>query len=159
MTNPTSLAVEITQMNLLLKTLYTRERLPMLKNIRCGNSLIADPKIAGNKAFNWEEEFPFIRHSERSEESQNGFDIIIGNPPYVDIKGMNPSVVDYLFNKYFSTENRINLYASFIEKAINLLKKDGYFSFIIPNSILYNDSYKKLREFIIKLGGVVKKGC
>ncbi|MFA5780269.1 MAG: N-6 DNA methylase [Elusimicrobiota bacterium] len=142
-------AVEITQMNLLLKTLYTRERLPMLKNIRCGNSLIDDPKIAGNKAFKWEEEFKELI-------SEGGFDVIIGNPPYVDIKGMDPSAVDYLFDKYFSTENRINLYASFVEKAINLLKKDGYFSFIIPNSILYNDSYKKLREFIIKSTSIKK---
>ncbi|MBI5574329.1 MAG: N-6 DNA methylase [Elusimicrobia bacterium] len=90
-------AVEITQMNLLLKTLYTRERLPMLKNIRCGNSLIDDPKIAAEKAFNWEEEFPDViasdisrlslRRSETTEaiskESQGGFDVIIGNPPYV----------------------------------------------------------------------------
>ncbi|MBI5574280.1 MAG: N-6 DNA methylase [Elusimicrobia bacterium] len=162
-------AVEITQMNLLLKTLYTRERLPMLKNIRCGNSLIDDPKIAGTKAFKWEEEFPEVFpnacHCERSpspvianevNQSQNGFDVIIGNPPYVDIKGMAPTVVDYLFDKYFSTENRMNLYASFVERAINLLKKDGYFSFIIPNSILYNDSYKKLREFIIKATSIKK---
>ncbi len=44
-------------------------------NIKCGNSLIDDPEVAGDKAFKWEEEFPQVFN-------KGGFDVIIGNPPY-----------------------------------------------------------------------------
>jgi len=51
-------AVEIAQLNLLLKIAEKGHRLPLLEqNIKCGNSLIDDEKIAGNKAFKWEREF------------------------------------------------------------------------------------------------------
>jgi type I restriction-modification system DNA methylase subunit len=43
----------------------------------------------------------------------------------------------------------MNLYSTFIEKALSLLKNEGYFGFIIPNSILYNESYKKLRDLLL----------
>lgn len=166
-------AVEITQMNLLLKTLYTRERLPMLKNIRCGNSLIDDPKIAGAKAFNWDEEFPDViasevprlslRRSETTEaissaqnklreESQGGFDVIIGNPPYVRPEKVAKNERNYYltsgqFDKIFG---RFDLYILFIEKALKLLKQDGYFSFIIPTSFFNQNYSKDLRKWILE---------
>ncbi|MCK4788221.1 MAG: Eco57I restriction-modification methylase domain-containing protein, partial [Desulfobacteraceae bacterium] len=69
-------AVEITQLNLLLKIAEKKKRLPLLdNNIKCGNSLISDEKYAGNKAFIWEEEYAEIYE-------KGGFDVIIGNPPY-----------------------------------------------------------------------------
>ncbi|MFH1588737.1 MAG: N-6 DNA methylase, partial [Candidatus Diapherotrites archaeon] len=47
-------AIELAQLNLLLRTADKKHKLPVLKdNIKCGNSLIDDEKIAGNKAFNW----------------------------------------------------------------------------------------------------------
>lgn len=153
-------AVEITQMNLLLKTLYTRERLPMLKNIRCGNSLIDDPKIAGAKAFKWEEEFPFIRHSEakpknparhseRSEESRSGFDIIIGNPPYVRPHNIDKETKKYLWEHSKVFRAKGDIYAAFIEKGINLLKEKGLFAFIVPHTWLSLESFQELRNYIL----------
>ena len=44
----------------------------------------------------------------------------------------------------------MNLYAVFVERALNLLKEGGYFGFIIPNSILYNESYRKIRTLLLK---------
>ncbi len=73
-------AVEITQLNLLLRTMEKRRILPELQNnIRLGNSIIDDPKFAGNKAFNWCEVFSEIFKT-------GGFDVVIGNPPYFNIK-------------------------------------------------------------------------
>jgi len=77
------------------------------------------------------------------------FDIVIGNPPYVDIKALPKNDVKEYFKLFQTTENRINLYSIFVEKGINLLKPDGKLTFIMPNSILINESYKKIRKFIV----------
>ena len=81
--------------------------------------------------------------------SNGGFDVIVGNPPYVDIKRLDPKIVKYLFSSYTTVENRMNLYSTFVERALNLLKNGGYFGFIIPNSILYNESYQKIRTLLL----------
>jgi hypothetical protein len=75
---------------------------------------------------------------------------VIGNPPWVDIKGHPSNLVKYYFAKYLSTENRINLYSIFIERSLGILNDRGIFGFIIPNSILYQSSYEKMRRFILK---------
>ncbi len=82
-------------------------------------------------------------------ETTGGFDVVIGNPPYVDIKALDSELVKYLFKYYKTTENRINLYSIFIEKAYDLVKSNGFVSFINPNSILVNSSYKKIRTLLI----------
>ena len=82
-------------------------------------------------------------------EYDGGFDVVIGNPPYVDIKALDTDLVKGLFKYYKTTENRINLYSIFIEKAYELVKAKGFVSFINPNSILVNLSYKKIRELLI----------
>ncbi|MFH1526044.1 MAG: TaqI-like C-terminal specificity domain-containing protein, partial [Bacteroidota bacterium] len=81
---------------------------------------------------------------------QSGFDVVIGNPPWVDLKGHPAELTSYYFEKYKTTENRINLYAIFIERGLQLLNSKGKFGFIIPNSILYQSSYAKLRKLIIE---------
>ncbi|MGN6637696.1 MAG: Eco57I restriction-modification methylase domain-containing protein [Mucilaginibacter sp.] len=78
-----------------------------------------------------------------------GFDIVIGNPPYVDVKNLPKDRVKFYFNNYQTTENRINLYSIFIEKGLSLLDHNGILAFINPNSILVNESYKKIRNLII----------
>ena len=80
---------------------------------------------------------------------KGGFDVVIGNPPYVDIKQLPKDLVKFLFNEYKSTENRINLYSTFIEKGIGLCRGKGSLVFINPNSMLLNSSYRKLRKIII----------
>jgi len=69
-------AVEIAQLNLLLKIAEKGHRLPLLQqNIKCGNSLIDDEEIGGDKAFEWGEQFKQIM-------DDGGFDVVVGNPPY-----------------------------------------------------------------------------
>lgn len=75
-------AVEIAQLNLLLQISESKQKLPLLQNnIKVGNSLIDDPSVS-ERAFKWEEEFPEIM-------KEGGFDIVIGNPPYVRIQNLN----------------------------------------------------------------------
>ncbi len=146
-------AVELAQLNLLLKLLEEetpetrRKILPNMKNnIKCGNSLIDDPKVAGDKAFNWHAQFPEAF-------GKGGFDVVVGNPPYVDyskIKG-----TDYLNEKYYSTKVnggvvKYNLFQLFIERSINLLKIKGLFGFINPNTYLSTDNALSLRKIILE---------
>lgn len=136
-------AVEIAQLNLLLKAAEKKHRLPTLQeNIKVGNSLFDEEKFAENREFDWEIQF-------KETMSVGGFDVVIGNPPYVDIKGMPQKQIDRLFEKYKTAENRINLYSIFVERAIQLLRNGGYFGFIIPNSILFNSSYAKIRKLLL----------
>src|SRR5690606_24890612 len=108
-------SVEIAKLSLWLRTAQPNRKLNNLNNnIKCGNSLIDDPAVAGDKAFNWEQEFPTVF-------AKGGFDVIIGNPPYVDIKKLPKEDVKYYFSKYKTTENRINLYSIFIEKGLCIL--------------------------------------
>lgn len=80
---------------------------------------------------------------------KNGFDIVIGNPPYIDIKALPKNDVKRYFCLYKTTEKRINLYSIFIERGTNLLSNNGILCYINPNSMLVNESYYKLRQYII----------
>lgn len=135
-------AVEIAQLNLLLKIAEKKRRLPMLQqNIKLGNSLIDDEKVAGDKAFKWGQKFKQIMDG-------GGFDVVIGNPPYG--AELSRQEFNYLKQKYVSAEYKIDTYGLFIERGLDLLKNGGYFGFIIPNTILTNNYFQKLREKILK---------
>jgi len=97
-------------------------------------------------AFEWRIEFPEVLDNDGN---FIGFDCIIGNPPYVDIKALPKANVKLYFDKFQTTENRINLYSIFVEQGTMLLSSEGSLCYIIPNSILVNDSYLKIREYII----------
>ncbi|MFL1012672.1 Eco57I restriction-modification methylase domain-containing protein [Flavisericum labens] len=150
-------SVEIAKLSLWLRTAQPRRKLNDLSNnIKCGNSLIDSKTVAGDKAFNWHQEFPQIfnptviaSEARQSHNSKNGFDVIIGNPPYVDIKALDNVIVKQLFKDYKTAENRINLYSIFIEKGFELIKDGGFLSYINPNSILVNSSYTKIRKLLI----------
>ena len=137
-------SVEITKLSLFLKLATSsgvREgfKLPNLdKNIKCGNSVIDDENIVGNKAFNWEEEFV------------EGFDLVLGNPPYVRQELIDPIQKDYLSSKYETFSRTADLYVCFFEKGLKILKDDGILSFICSNKYTRVQYGKKLRKFILK---------
>ncbi len=139
-------AVELTQLNLLLKILEeetreTRRRiLPNMKdNIKNGNSLISDSRF--DKAFNWNAQFPSIK--------EGGFDIVIGNPPYV--RNTELSSKDKLFfnETFFSSYKQYDIYVLFFELGLKLLKERGKLGFITSNKFVASDYGMKIREFIL----------
>lgn len=104
-------------------------------------------QLASWDMFNQNASSPFF-DSEWMFGIKDGFDIVIGNPPYIDIKGLPKNDVKTYFNIFETTENRINLYSIFIEKGYKLCSNQGSLCYINPNSILMNESYSKIRKFI-----------
>lgn len=163
-------AVEVTKLSLLLKCMegeteasisyqqkiFHERVLPDLdNNIKSGNSLIdtdfysekldfgENKKI---KPFSWKNNFPEIFKS-------GGFDVVIGNPPYIQMamyEWFDDDQKRYLLNKYCSSMGRMNTFGFFIEKGINILIKDGKLGYIIPNTILTQEYYQELRNFVLK---------
>lgn len=104
--------------------------------------------IYGN-AFEWRFEFPEIL-----DKSGNfvGFDLIIGNPPYIDSEYMvkyDNDIRNYLKNKFQTTIGNWDIFIPFVEFAFSILKKDGNFSYIIPNKILGAKYSKHLIQFLL----------
>ncbi|MCX8058637.1 MAG: Eco57I restriction-modification methylase domain-containing protein, partial [Spirochaetes bacterium] len=157
-------AVEVTKLSLMLKMLEGEwgfvkgtAVLPMLdKNIKCGNSLISGnvlelTRYFGNdyykvKPFNWEEEFRSVMVDE------GGFDVVIGNPPYIFARdeGFKKEEKEFFYKTYKVVQYQLNTYIMFTEKSYNLLKNLGRLGFIIPNNWLTIDTSLKFREFILK---------
>lgn len=82
---------------------------------------------------------------------KEGFDVVIGNPPYFIAKATNtPKEILYEYLKYYSADFKVNLYALFLEKGIILCKRNGINSFIVPDTSLNLPAFKKLREYILK---------
>ena len=137
-------SVEITKLSLWLHTAQKDRKLTTLNNkIKCGNSLIDDSAIAGEKAFNWEEEFPEVF-------AKGGFDVVIGNPPYVQLQSIGKMSEAYAKCGYESYNKSADLYCLFTERGFSLLKKNGLQSFIMPNKWMLADYGKELRKFMSK---------
>ena len=137
-------SVEIAKLALWLRTAKPHRKLNSLnQNIKCGNSLISDPAIAGDKAFDWQKEFPQVFE-------KGGFDVVIGNPPYVQLQSMG-AMSDVYAQCGFETYNKsADLYCLFTERGYNLLKEGGIQSFIMPNKWMLVSYGKELRKFMAK---------
>ena len=138
-------SVEITKLSLWLKTADKNKTLATLENnIKCGNSLIDDIEIAGELTFNWEKEFPQVFKN-------GGFDVVVGNPPYVLCQPSNTEEKLLKFYNNFEVANyKIDLYHLFFEKGIKILNPKGYLGFITPNTYLTNKYTVNLRKLILE---------
>ena len=145
-------SVEITKLSLWLKTADKNKTLATLENnIKCGNSLIDDVEIAGELAFDWEKEFPQVFKN-------GGFDVVVGNPPYVSTKQIPANDRNYYWDKYKEILfSEMDLYEIFIYKSINeLLKNKGYLGFITPDSYFTNTSFELLRKYLLEKTKIIE---
>ncbi|MBL7703641.1 MAG: Eco57I restriction-modification methylase domain-containing protein [Ferruginibacter sp.] len=177
-------AVEVTKFSLLLKLLenenaasidnylakYKQKVLPSLDdNIKTGNSLVDEKYFEFNpdsidddallykvKPFDWKDEFPFLEETE-------GFDAIVGNPPYVRIQNMVKYQAEEI--KYYQSAisgftvaetDTFDKYYLFIQKAINLLNPNGVLGYIVPNKFFIVKGGTALREFISSHSSIYK---
>jgi hypothetical protein len=143
-------SVEIAKLSLWLRTAQPNRKLNDLNsNIKCGNSLIDDVSVAGDKAFNWQQQFPKIF-------DKGGFDVIIGNPPYSYRNTISNEEKKFFENNYISYEGNFDLYKFFIEKGLVLSKTQGLFSFITSSSFLIQTSFKKLRRLMLSNNDLIE---
>ncbi len=142
-------SVEITRLSLWLKTARRDNELAALdENIKCGNSLIDDPAIAGDRAFDWFVNFPNVFPGPGNESA--GFDVVIGNPPYVFAREkINEAEKNYYTQNYSTAQYQLNTYILFIERSLELLENLGYMGLIVPNAWLMVSSATRLREILL----------
>jgi hypothetical protein len=134
-------SVEIAKLSLWLRTARPNRKLNDLNNnIKCGNSLIEDVLIAGEKAFNWHKGFPQIFKN-------GGFDVIIGNPPYGAF--IDNISKDHYQNKFNTFQGNFEIYFFFIELISAILKPKGKIGFITPDTWINIPQAKKLREHVL----------
>ncbi len=135
-------SVEIAKLSLWLRTAQPNRKLNDLNNnIKCGNSLIDNPLIAGDNAFNWQQQFPHVF-------KKGGFDVIIGNPPYVRVEFIDESSVSYYKSKYISATGKFDLSSLFFELSVSLLNGKGIYSIITSYQFIYTTSGIGLRKYI-----------
>ncbi len=163
--NPAS--VEIAKLALWLHSARASTPLSSLeRTIRIGNSLVGDDFWSGRRktaeaeervrSFDWRAAFPEVWPAGRD----GGFDIVLGNPPYVKLQNLmkvDPDVVAYLTaargdDTYRSTQTgNFDLYLPFIEKGLRLLAPGGRMAFIAPSLWAVNQYGEGLR-------GLVRRG-
>ena len=161
-------AVEVTKLALLLKVLedenqetlekqrklFNERALPDLgSNIKCGNSLIGpdfykkiqrvlfdDDTREKVNVFDWEAEFSKIM-------SNGGFQVVIGNPPYLYSAGQE--YPEYFLKKFKLAQYQADFYQYFIEQSLELANRTGTVSFIVSDSWLKAENFSKLRQHIL----------
>lgn len=170
-----SQAVEVTKLSLLLKVLegetgetlatqlkmFQERALPDLgSNIKCGNSLIDSEFYASQQmsflsederyrinVFDWQAEFLRVFGGD-----DGGFDVIIGNPPYIRIQALKewaPLEVEYYKRKFRSaSKGNYDVYAVFVEQGLRLLNKRGALGYILPHKFFNAQYGEPLRALI-----------
>ncbi len=152
-------ACEVARLSLMLKMLENeygiipgRAILPTLDyNVQCGNSLISGDVLKlqsffkddwiKTKPFDWEVHFRKIME-------EGGFDVIIGNPPYVRIQTLVRDQVAFFSQHYASASGNYDIYILFVERALQLLKPGGILGFILPHKFFQAAYGKGLRKVI-----------
>ncbi len=86
-----------------------------------------------------------------------GFDIVIGNPPYINIANLTDDYARMFYQRNYKTvKNKCDLYSIFTERAHGLLKMRGICSFIFSKSWLGTDSFSLFRKFLVSETKVIK---
>ncbi|WP_051081577.1 Eco57I restriction-modification methylase domain-containing protein [Thiofilum flexile] len=158
-------SVEITKLALWLHTVMPGQPLSSLDdNILCGNSLVdwdikavlgdlSEEQLARINPFSYQQSFAEVL-------AAGGFDVIIGNPPYIKLQNMRriqPEATEYWVKalnadgtpKFRSTQTgNYDIYLPFIEQSIRLLKPEGRMGFIAPNVWVVNDYGQGLRQVL-----------
>ena len=135
-------SVEITKLSLWIKTARRGKVLDSLDhNIRVGDSLIEDNNYAYREhGFSWRQAFPEIF-------AEGGFDICLGNPPYVRMERIKP-MKRYLRGRYEVVADRADLYTYFFERGLRLLKPGGRLGYISSSSFFKARFGTALRRYL-----------
>jgi len=166
-------AVEVTKLSLLLKcmegeteasikqqiSLFHERVLPDLdNNIKSGNSLI-DTDFYDNeidwgyeqkiKPFSWKKGFPEVF-------KQGGFDVLIGNPPYIPIEIFNEEEKNYYKKRFSVLSRKYDSSVLFILRGFHLLNENGCLGYISTQTWQTGENYSDFRKTIIQNNGILE---
>ena len=168
-------AVEVSKLSLLLKVLegetdqslslsqlpFGDRALPNLAdNIKCGNSLIGPDYFTSKlfpgleemkrvNAFDWKQGFPDAMEA-------GGFDVIIGNPPYIPIESMSGTERKYFQNHFGELERKFDTSIIFILRALSMLTARGLLGYISSITWQTGENCSMLRKTLFTKAGVKK---
>ncbi len=141
-------SVAVTQISLWLQSIELgaidqsdASLLKLEQNIRCGNAVI---DCSSNGISFWQSAFPAVM-------AAGGFDLVIGNPPYLDAELMSAEYPDwrtYCAQHYKAAAGNWDLFCIFIEKALQLCCPGGVSSLVVPNKLLSADYAAATREML-----------
>ena len=150
-------SVEITKLSLWLRTAASNRKLTYLeRNIRWGNSVVADHR-ADPVAFDWSQGTSFDQvdlPSGGADDAaidarwRDGFDVVIGNPPYVRHELLAREHKAHWEQHYATYDGTADLFVYFFERGIRQLKPGGRLGFIVSNKWLRGGYAEKLREYL-----------
>jgi hypothetical protein len=90
----------------------------------------------------WQRVYPWVMRD-------GGFDAIIGNPPFIGVKMMDPQLKEYLRRKYTTAHQQFDILVAFIERGLQLLRGGGRLGFVISNKVLAADYGLPLRQLLV----------
>ncbi|WP_050897747.1 Eco57I restriction-modification methylase domain-containing protein [Methylobacter tundripaludum] len=138
-------AIEIAKLSLWLKTAKPGHKLDSLDgHLLCGNSLRFQPDSKSrwsSEHFGWNTTFKNIL-------AKGGFDVVLGNPPYVRMEVLKP-FKPYLSANYAVASDRADLYAYFYEIGLRLLKPGGCLGYISSSTFFKTGSGEPLRRYLL----------
>lgn len=131
-------------------------------NIKCGNSLVSQDilsfdhnifdkpeEVQRMRIFDWSSAFPAVF-------ARGGFDYVVGNPPYVEVKHYNSTLGTmsaWIKASYkCSQKGKTDLSIPFIEKGLELLKRGGSLSYVVQKRFFKTDYGFALRRLIREHG-------
>ena len=150
-------AVEITRLSLWLKTAVRGKKLTFIdRNVRQGNSVVSDPQVdpfafdwaAGRVAQSFLEYLPDDENVEQIDARwREGFDAVIGNPPYVRQELLTPYKAHWKEN-FRVYDGNADLFVYFMERGLAQLKPGGRLGFIVSNKWMRGGYAERLREHL-----------
>lgn len=138
-------SVEITRLSLWLQSAMKGQKLTDLTDhVKRGNSVVDDPSALpegqGHLAFDWRAAFPAVF-------AAGGFDVVVGNPPYVRQESLGTPFKDYVKARYAAFHGMADLYVYFYERGLDILKPGGRLAYIVTNKWMkagYGEPLRKL---------------
>lgn len=92
--------------------------------------------------FHWVIEFPTVYRD-------GGFDVVIGNPPYIRPHNIPEDIKRYLWQHFDAAEKKADIFVCFMQRAQSLAKSGGYTTYITSDSWLHLDSFESIRSDLI----------
>ncbi len=80
---------------------------------------------------------------------KDGFDVVIGNPPYINVENLSDEMRRYLLSNYAACKGRTDIYIGFLEKSLSLLNEQGLMTFIIPAAFTTQKYADAMRRTLI----------